>query len=1034
MSLQSFQVAEYGVGSAPNTLYAYHNGIITLGRFTQMTVNNQVLNFTGDIQYRSQVEGQFKSGNEIFSGLETHDFYRTSYFYNNNSGDRYLIQNIQAGDQVRLYTSAPDLEADDQYSKDTVLEVFSIDSSGQVERVEFARYDKLTVIEEGSDIDYSIGEDLASLDFTAQANKTYYVQVGEEDSKTSYVLKAYGRRENRAVELVLQDTQFQKIQGQYGTLAIDQYGHYNYYADYLRTEFLTVGQVARDRFEIELILPDGTPTTRTLEAVIQGRDSPAVIQPIEPLRLTPGQGIVSGQIDMVDPDGGEIFLKTFIALKDGSGNYVPYNVYPSIATPYDFEKQLITISSDGHYEINTDHDIFKRIAANQKFSYAISFKPQVTSAFNDPTAQPNFFSRSLYVDIQGEGTYDAVDDHYYIDANQSGRVSGNVLINDDLASYVLYAGGVNGASWGNEQKSTRYGVFNVGRDRYDRIIPGQVVYTLNEGLGLKRGEEIIEKLDYKIVYQTGVAFASMFVHLLGSNTAPMVFPQHIDVQYGADQPFIGVLIANDIDDDTVTFATTPSTFPLGFELNSAGRYSFDYQDIRYRVAMNTTTGYGRFEQQVSYTAQDGYGGETAATLSIRVYTYLDGQQRQGTALDDALTGTLSNDVLQGRAGLDALYGLAGQDDLYGGVGNDTLYGGDGADLLFGEDDHDVLRGDSGRDQLYGGMGDDQLSGAQGDDWLEGGIGLDELVGGSGADQLYGGADADQIYSGSGSDLVYGGDGDDWADLGADADRAYGGLGIDTFYGGSAADILRGETGDDVLYGGDHNDTLYGGSEHDQLFGQTGDDVLSGSIGSDRLDGGSGRDELIGGSGADWLNGGSDHDLLYAGSGVDTLYGGSGKDQLYGGIGTDTLFGGSDTDVIDGGTGFDQLTGGDGADIYRFGLNYRTDVINENDLDIDQLRFGASVHADQLWFSRQGQDLLIKIIGSKDDVVRIAAWYDGVAHQIEQIRSGDKLMLNQQDVQVLVDAMASLTPPPLGQMQLDASTEQALAQAMQVWAA
>lgn len=1034
MSTQSFQVAEYGVGTVPNTLYAYHNGIITVGRFIRMNINGQALHFTSDIQYRTQVEGQFKSGNEIFSGLETHDAYRTSSFYNNNSGDRYLLQNIQAGDHIRLYTSAPDLEADDQYSKDTVLEVFSIDDSGLVERVEFARDDELTEIAEGSDIDYSIGEDLASLRFTAQANKTYYVQVGEEDYGTSYVLKAYGSRDNRSIDVILQDTQFQKIQGQYGTLAIDQYGHYNYYADYLRTEFLPAGQVARDRFEIELILPDGTPTTRTLEAVIQGRDSPAVIQPIAPLQLTSGQGMVSGQIDMVDPDGGEVFLKTFIALKDGAGSYINYYVYPSIATPYDFEKQLITITTDGHYEINTDQDIFKRIAANQKLSYAISFKPQVTSAFNDPTAGTGFSSRWLYVDIQGEGTYDAVDDHYYIDANHAGRVSGNVLVNDDLASYVLYARDASGTSWGDDQKSTRYGTFNVGRDSYGGVIPGQMVYSLKKGLGLKRGEEIIEKLDYKIIYQNEVAFASMFVHLVGSNTAPVVFPQHIDVQYGADQPFIGMLIANDIDNDVVTFSTTSDTLPLGFELNSAGRYSLDYQNIHYRVAIDTTTGYGRFEQSVAYQALDGYGGETAATLSIRVYTYLDGQHVQGTAADEALTGTLNNDVLVGLAGQDQLTGLAGHDDLYGGAGNDTLYGGEGADMLFGEDDNDVLRGEAGRDQLYGGLGDDQLSGAQGDDWLEGGVGRDELVGGSGADYIYGGADADQIYSGSGIDVVYGGDGDDGADLGADVDRAYGGIGVDTFYGGGAADTLRGEDGDDLLYGGDHNDTLYGGAHHDQLFGQTGDDLLSGSTGGDRLDGGSGRDELTGGSGADWLSGGSDHDLLYAGSGVDTLYGGSGKDQLYGGIGTDTLFGGSDADVIDGGSGFDQLTGGDGADIYRFGLNYRTDVITENDTDIDQLRFGASVHADQLWFSRQGQDLLIKIIGSKDDVVRIVSWYDGAAHQIEQIRSGDKLMLNQQDVQILVDAMAGLTPLPLGQMQLDASAEQALAQAMGVWTA
>ena len=227
--------------------------------------------------------------------------------------------------------------------------------------------------------------------------------------------------------------------------------------------------------------------------------------------------------------------------------------------------------------------------------------------------------------------------------------------------------------------------------------------------------------------------------------------------------------------------------------------------------------------------------------------------------------------------------------------------------------------------------------------------------------------------------------------------------------------------------------MYGGEGNDQLSGGDGDDQLSGSIGADRLSGGAGADRLIGGSGADWLDGGMGDDEIRAGSGVDHLIGGDGNDRLYGDVGTDRLEGGAGQDVLDGGTGFDALNGGTGADTYMFARGYRTDSIVEQGTDVDQLVFAADIHADQLWFTRNAQDLMIQVIGSTDDIVQIKDWYVTAAPRIEQIKSGDGLSLSHTQVQVLVDAMAGLSATPVGQLNPDSSVQQQLAGSLSLWA-
>ncbi|MGC4241115.1 MAG: calcium-binding protein, partial [Herbaspirillum sp.] len=69
--------------------------------------------------------------------------------------------------------------------------------------------------------------------------------------------------------------------------------------------------------------------------------------------------------------------------------------------------------------------------------------------------------------------------------------------------------------------------------------------------------------------------------------------------------------------------------------------------------------------------------------------------------------------------------------------------------------------------------------------------------------------------------------------------------------------------------------------------------------------------------------------------------------------------------------------------------------------------------DNLWFSKTGQDLRIKVLGTTDQVT-VKDWYAGAAgttdNHIERIKTADGKSLLDTDVDKLVQAMASFAPP------------------------
>ena len=282
-------------------------------------------------------------------------------------------------------------------------------------------------------------------------------------------------------------------------------------------------------------------------------------------------------------------------------------------------------------------------------------------------------------------------------------------------------------------------------------------------------------------------------------------------------------------------------------------------------------------------------------------------------------------------------------------------------------------------------------------------------------------------------------------------------------GTSGNDTVTGTAGNDVIIGGTGSDTLLGGEGDDTflIYGtDTGADTFNGGVGYDRVLGGAGDDtvrisnysgtdtvELIdGGGGVNVIagtNGGNTIDLsgtvllnisqIDAGVGYDTVTGAAGNDTIIGGAGSDTLYGNEGNDVLNGGSGNDSLQGGRGNDTYLFARGDGQDIVSDYDYDDaqtsgttkDRVQFGQEVAADQLWFTRNSNNLKVSIIGTSDSIT-IENWYSGTHYQVEEFRAADGSMLLQSQVQQLVDAMAAFAPPAAGQLTLQPELQDALA--------
>jgi len=147
-------------------------------------------------------------------------------------------------------------------------------------------------------------------------------------------------------------------------------------------------------------------------------------------------------------------------------------------------------------------------------------------------------------------------------------------------------------------------------------------------------------------------------------------------------------------------------------------------------------------------------------------------------------------------------------------------------------------------------------------------------------------------------------------------------------------------------------------------------------------------------------------------GDNWLFGGGGDERVRGGAGDDVLYAGGGDDHIHGGTGDDRLIGGFGDDTYHVDRGDGADRITETGWlgGEDTLAFGEDIAPDQLWFSRDGRDLAIDIIGSEDSVT-VTDWFGWLGREsVERIEVSSGEALAAAEVNNLVQAMASFDPP------------------------
>jgi Ca2+-binding RTX toxin-like protein len=255
-------------------------------------------------------------------------------------------------------------------------------------------------------------------------------------------------------------------------------------------------------------------------------------------------------------------------------------------------------------------------------------------------------------------------------------------------------------------------------------------------------------------------------------------------------------------------------------------------------------------------------------------------------------------------------------------------------------------------------------------------------------------------------------------------------GNDTLTGFGSDDLLDGGAGDDTLIGADGSDTYkFGlGSGHDTIqewvsnTNLGSNDTVSFGVGvapGDLTFSRNGNDLIIGISGSSdsltiagqfnqqaWFNWNAVENFTFADGTVWTKEEVAAK-LLAGTAGDDVMIGTSGNDRLDGGAGSDMLKGGDGSDTYVFGRDYGHDEIQESvgyilNGEDDRVVFKPGITMSDLAFARSGNDLLISIAGT-DDQLKItgefaySAWFTW--NDIERFELSDGTVFTKEDVQV-----------------------------------
>ncbi|WP_141397413.1 calcium-binding protein [Polaromonas sp. AER18D-145] len=398
------------------------------------------------------------------------------------------------------------------------------------------------------------------------------------------------------------------------------------------------------------------------------------------------------------------------------------------------------------------------------------------------------------------------------------------------------------------------------------------------------------------------------------------------------------------------------------------------------------------------------GGEGVDTVEASV-TYTLGANVEnllltGTAVVGA-TGNELNNLLQGNLVANTLTGGAGNDTLNGMKGLDTLIGGAGNDTYLFEDDFDTIveETNGGRDTLISRISAATLAANVEDGVLLGAaVALtgnelsNVLTGNNAANTLDGGLGADVLIGGKGNDLYV-------VDTKADTVVENAAEGSDTIE--SSVNYSLGSNVEHLTLTGTAEVGM-GNELANKLTGNAQSNKLWGGLGKDSLDGGQGADILIGGLGHDkyWVDSSDDLVAENALEGTDTVYA-SVSYALADNVEYLTLTGSANINAVgnagnnrlEGNTGNNILFGGLGNDTYVWGRGSGQDIIVNFDAGKpsgDTVQLGAGIAEADLGLARQGNDLILSINGTSDQLT-VANYFQNAgigANALEKIRFAD----------------------------------------------
>lgn len=513
----------------------------------------------------------------------------------------------------------------------------------------------------------------------------------------------------------------------------------------------------------------------------------------------------------------------------------------------------------------------------------------------------------------------------------------------------------------------------------------------------KAGDDVLSGLGYGDIYKFGLGYGHDTLRddndsFLGDGFVTIDTTPDI-LQLGA-----GITAAN------VSFARSGSDIDL--IINGTDRVTLSGQDNYIQTGVFGPLSKDRIEE-IRFADGTVWGWQELNRRVIAGATTSGNDITTGFTLEDVFEASAGNDILSGGDSADIYrFGIgSGQDVIRESVSN-ILYGDNdkvefasgvlaanvsvsraGNDLILtlGAGDSLTIEGQFAYDAWFTWRDVESFHFADGTVWSNSDISAKLLQSTSGNDTLTGFSSDDMLDGGAGNDLLIGADGNDTYAFGI----------------GYGVDVIRDYVSNNNL--GDFDRLVFGAgiTASDLTFARDGDNL-------DITRNGSTDKVTIEGqfSFSAWFSWWDIEQFVFADG--STLSDIDVAAQITGGTpGDDNIVGTFRSDLIDGGAGNDILQGGDGSDRYVFGLGYGHDEIRENVSNVnlgdgDQVEFKAGIDYEDLIFSRSGDDLIIDIAGTSDQL-KITGEFDYqnwfTWRDIERFQLSDGTNFTKLDVQL-----------------------------------